>query len=169
MVRLPPVNAWMPQSNSELCLQKTSFHYVLADKYAANQQRGQLRIAMLAGDFLETLILLLLHSTPGLCVIGRFLMTCVYVCVVCSPCRVTGVLRPLPPSRACAVTARWWPSSTVTTVMRCSSCCVTHTQRTTATYTLSCWSRATPGPAAPPATLWVHTPTTCQFCSHAST
>ena len=41
----------MPQSNSELLLQKTSVHYVLADKYAANQQRGQLHIAMLAGDF----------------------------------------------------------------------------------------------------------------------
>ena len=47
----------MPQSNSELRLQKTSVHYVLADMYAANQRRGQLRIAVLAGDFWETLIL----------------------------------------------------------------------------------------------------------------
>ena len=55
----------MPQSNSELRHQKTSVHYVLADKHTANQ-RGQLHIAMLAGDFWETLVLWLLHSTTGL-------------------------------------------------------------------------------------------------------
>ena len=56
----------MPQSNSELCLQKTSVHYLLADKYAANQRGAQLRIAMLAGDFWETLVVRLLHSRTGL-------------------------------------------------------------------------------------------------------
>ena len=56
----------MPQSNSELRLQKISVHYVLADKYAANQRRGQLRIAVLAGDFWETLYL---HYTFGCCIV----------------------------------------------------------------------------------------------------
>ena len=53
----------MPQSNSG---QKTSVDHVLADKYAANQRGAQLRIAMLAGDLWNTLVLRLLHSTTGL-------------------------------------------------------------------------------------------------------
>ena len=44
----------------------TAVCYVLADEYEANQQRGQLRIVMLAGDFWEKLVLWLLHSTTGL-------------------------------------------------------------------------------------------------------
>ena len=59
----------MPQSNSELHLQKTSLHYVLADKYAANQHRGQLRIAMLAGDFWK-------HSYFGCCIVQLGLVIC---------------------------------------------------------------------------------------------
>ena len=43
-----------------------SVHHVLADKYAANQRRDQLHITMLAGDFWETLVPQLLHSTTGL-------------------------------------------------------------------------------------------------------
>ena len=54
------------QKKKKFRLQKTSVHYVLADKHADNQRRGQIHISMLAGDFGELLILWLPHSTTGL-------------------------------------------------------------------------------------------------------